>query len=99
MFCWGRGLEGQLGQGDRMSRGTPTQVGTDEDWEILVSGRAHVCGRRANSLFCWGNDSHGQTGQGTTGGTETAPVEVLHDDDAAPGESAVEADADASARA
>jgi alpha-tubulin suppressor-like RCC1 family protein len=58
--CWGRNLEGQLGQGDSTARSTPSPVGSESEvWSGLVVGHFHTCALRQGAVYCWGkNDEH-----------------------------------------
>jgi alpha-tubulin suppressor-like RCC1 family protein len=57
--CWGRGFEGQLGNGALASWTTPQPVAD--------IGDTHACGyTRANAVFCWGRGDAGQLGNPVT---------------------------------
>jgi alpha-tubulin suppressor-like RCC1 family protein len=67
LWSWGNAGLGQLGQGNRVYRSSPVQVGTGTDWSKL--------GRTSNSTFAiktdgtlwaWGNNNMGQLGQNNT---------------------------------
>jgi alpha-tubulin suppressor-like RCC1 family protein len=64
LVCWGRGEEGQLGDGndrDRVRR--IERVGTSI--VDLASGATHTCARvddASQVLMCWGDDAYGETG-------------------------------------
>jgi hypothetical protein len=74
--CWGRGLEGQLGNGQATNSSTPVvasvtgattvSAGLDSTCVTLTSGGAR----------CWGLNVHGQLGNGTSTPHESAPVPV-----------------------
>lgn len=54
MYCWGRNQSGMLGQGDNVQRNTPTQVGSNTDWD-RISIANNVLGHRENgTLWTWG---------------------------------------------
>lgn len=40
--------------------------GREIDFDEVVLGEDHGCGRRGASVFCWGNNDRGQLGDGTT---------------------------------
>lgn len=76
-FCWGNGINGELGNG----------VIQDSFWPKLVSGGlalvrvsagiGHACGETAgNKAYCWGYNGYGQVGDGTTGLRRPTPVAV-----------------------
>jgi alpha-tubulin suppressor-like RCC1 family protein len=77
-FCWGRGTDGQLGDGTFMDRHTPVAVlpgaiPPGETFVALTAGEDHTCGRTAGgAAFCWGLNDFGKLGNGTTTDSPTA---------------------------
>lgn len=66
-YCWGYNLSGQLGDGTRSDRSSPTPVSGSVIFATVSAGSAHTCGRTAASAtYCWGDNSYGQLGNGTT---------------------------------
>ena len=68
--CWGRGLEGQLGNGQTQNWNTPQGVSTGfrEFGSLTISagGLTHACAlTRQNAVFCWGRGQQGQLGNAT----------------------------------
>ncbi len=68
LWCWGRGLEGQLGDGTSASRNTPVESGaaTGTLWSDVSAGHTHTCGIHGSELYCWGGNAFGQLGNGST---------------------------------
>jgi alpha-tubulin suppressor-like RCC1 family protein len=69
LFGWGRNTAANLGLGQKQDqqRRAATQIGTDGDWQVVVSGQDSSCGiRLGNRLFCWGGNSFGNLGLGDT---------------------------------
>ncbi len=73
VWCWGRGNQGQLGNGAAMPMDsiTPVRV-VKQNGEPLAnivqldSGYSHTCGRDTNGdVWCWGRNSSGELGDGT----------------------------------
>ena len=65
LYCWGRGIEGQLGLGDFNPRTAPTQV--SGGWLSVAASRFHTCGIQAEGrLYCWGANDVDQLGQADT---------------------------------
>jgi alpha-tubulin suppressor-like RCC1 family protein len=62
--CWGRGLEGQLGNGALASWLTPQPVsGVTGFISVSTGGETHACGvTDANAVYCWGRGDSGQLG-------------------------------------
>jgi len=70
LYAWGRNNNGQLGLGDTDNRNTPTQVGTDTDWEEVAKGDYFSVARKSdNTIYSCGLNDWGQLGQGTYGGS------------------------------
>ena len=64
--CWGANEEGQLGDGTREDRASPTRVRTDLRFSMLTAGEKHTCGLAGAGVpFCWGENLSGQVGDGT----------------------------------
>lgn len=56
-YCWGRNLEGQLGDGTLTSRTAPTRVAQPDEvtFTALAAGPRHTCGiTPAGQAYCWG---------------------------------------------
>jgi alpha-tubulin suppressor-like RCC1 family protein len=65
-YCWGRNLNGQLGNGSRTDRSRATPASGGLSFETLVSGWNHSCGLTSNGrAYCWGLNGDGQIGDGT----------------------------------
>jgi alpha-tubulin suppressor-like RCC1 family protein len=79
-FCWGRGYEGQLGNGKTYLSFWPRRVAGDLSFKRVTAGGYHSCGETTtNRAYCWGAaasyNKFGQLGDGTTTGRLT-PVAV-----------------------
>jgi alpha-tubulin suppressor-like RCC1 family protein len=68
--CWGRGDNGQLGNGGTSDQTTPTltsSLGTGRSAVAISSGMLHTCALLDNgSVSCWGDNDLGQLGNGGT---------------------------------
>jgi alpha-tubulin suppressor-like RCC1 family protein len=63
--CWGRGWEGQLGNGDYSSRSIPTLVSGGSTFTDLAGGSQYTCAvATGGSLYCWGQNQQGELGLG-----------------------------------
>ncbi len=78
-YCWGRNLEGELGDGTTLMRKKPVPVSGLKDVLGLGLGQYHSCAVvQGGTVECWGADFDGQLGGGNTGGYSTKPVAVLN---------------------
>ncbi len=80
--CWGKNLDGQLGDDSTTRRTTPVDVkgvggsGTLSDVAAITAGASHSCARTtAGAVLCWGDNYYGQLGDGSTT-HRTTPVAV-----------------------
>ncbi len=85
--CWGNNSYGQLGLGDRATRGgspttTPDKLptialGTGRTAKALAAGSGHTCAvLDDDSVKCWGANFSGQLGQGDTVNRGDDPSEM-----------------------
>ncbi|MCA8838199.1 MAG: hypothetical protein K8963_10155, partial [Proteobacteria bacterium] len=76
LYCWGRGVSGQLGLDNTFARNTPAQVGTATNWSQISAGASHTCATNATGrLHCWGSNLNGRLGLGNEIG-QTTPTPV-----------------------
>ena len=67
LYCWGRNVDGQLGDGTTTDRRTPVAVqGMDSGVTAVAAGTFHTCAIKSGALYCWGYNGYGQLGDGTT---------------------------------
>ncbi len=73
--CWGKGEDGQLGNGRTIDVTTPTltsSLGEGRTAVALSSGRSHTCAILDNGeVSCWGEGADGQLGNGGTSNAST----------------------------
>ena len=75
-YCWGYGLGGQLGDGTRANRTTPTLVSGGLTFTAIFAGSRSTCALTADgTAYCWGSNFNGEIGDGTTT-TRPSPVAV-----------------------
>lgn len=67
LFCWGANELGQVGDGTRGRKFTPSSpVALDGEWRSVALGENHTCGvTTENELYCWGSNGRGELGTGT----------------------------------
>ncbi|XXX76418.1 hypothetical protein WMF30_53100 [Sorangium sp. So ce134] len=70
--CWGRGAQGQLGNGSFYPARAPTRVPSLINVVQLSLGASHSCAvKTGDELYCWGADDEGQLGNGESPPTAT----------------------------
>ena len=75
--CWGKNTLGQLGNGNRSTKVSPTPTPIDQGARALALGEEHVCVLLADgSVRCWGANAYGQLGNGTTSLWSPGAVDV-----------------------
>lgn len=62
VMCWGVGSSGQIGDGFRSNRTTPTEVVGVTGATSISVGYSHVCAIANSGLKCWGSISDGELG-------------------------------------
>jgi alpha-tubulin suppressor-like RCC1 family protein len=77
LWCWGRGTDGELGNGQAGNELLPQQITRKTaGWTGVSAGDFHACATRNDGgLWCWGSNLYGQTGVGTTAGAHR-PLQV-----------------------
>lgn len=74
-WCWGRNVDGQLGDGTPISRTAPAAVAGNLSFAAISAGNGFTCGISATGdLYCWGYNPLGQLG--ITGAARTVPTQV-----------------------
>jgi len=75
--CWGRNLEGQLGNGSNTSSKVPVDVsGLSSSVNAISAGGYHSCALMASGgVKCWGYNYYGELGNGNNDGSNV-PVDV-----------------------
>lgn len=70
IFCWGKNLEGELGNSSTVSRADPVNVsgitGKQVVYQISAGGMSSCAVTSENKIFCWGRNNFGQIGDGST---------------------------------
>ena len=75
--CWGRGRDGQLGNGMVVDSSTPRVSMVPSDATAIAAGFAHACALRAGgAVVCWGRNTWGELGSGSTVSGSPVPVVV-----------------------
>ncbi len=75
-YCWGRNVDGQLGDGSNATSPVPVAVSGELRFVAVSAGNFHSCGLRADGVaYCWGGNHRGQLGDGSETG-RSSPVQV-----------------------
>jgi len=68
LYCWGGGLNGQLGIGATMERDSSRPLRVDAPpgrYRAVAGGSSHTCAiAEDETLWCWGRNDQGQLGTG-----------------------------------
>jgi hypothetical protein len=76
LWCWGRNLRGQVGDGTNTDRNIPVQIMSSGVSSISL-GSMHTCAiKQDGSLWCWGDNDYGQRGDGIVG-SKNFPVQII----------------------
>lgn len=75
-WCWGRGTEGQNGDGTMEDRSVPVRVQGGRAFQALAAGDRFVCALSSGQTWCWGANRHGELGT-TAGGGTPARLELV----------------------
>ena len=55
-YCWGLGVNGEIGDGSTITRTAPTVVPDGRTYTSLTLGASHTCGLiTGGAAYCWGN--------------------------------------------
>jgi len=77
VWAWGRGIQGQLGNGALSTSGTPVQVfGLTGVVAVSAGIDDSLALRSDGTVWAWGADQFGELGNGTTADTQPTPVQV-----------------------
>ena len=78
LWCWGRNLYGQAGDGTTTPKSTPIPVTSlgNSVAEVAVSDWVTCARKTDGTLWCFGYNSGGEVGDGTTDSPKLAPTQV-----------------------
>ncbi len=76
IYCWGRGQEGQLGDGTINDRSFPVSVSGNGSFSLVSAGEKHTCAIKNGGAYCWGNGTKGRLGDNNNEASSPSPVEV-----------------------
>lgn len=78
LWTWGNNSSGQLGYGGSFDLWTPYQIGVDNDWNTVGTGKSsahNLAIKNDGTLWAWGDNFYGQLGT-APGGEEFAPIQI-----------------------
>jgi alpha-tubulin suppressor-like RCC1 family protein len=69
IYCWGKGTNGQLGNGANTSVvtspvGVSKTIINGQRWTNIAGGKNHMCAVNSGLAACWGDNTYGQLGNG-----------------------------------
>ncbi|MBX3142734.1 MAG: hypothetical protein KF813_03175 [Trueperaceae bacterium] len=64
-WCWGYGMDGQIGDGIELSVNGPVAVDGSRIYTQISGGYDHTCALNDSGVWCWGENLFGQLGDGT----------------------------------
>lgn len=64
IWCWGRNISGQLGNGAETDSDQPSRVKLAAARELVAGGNHNCAVLRDDSIWCWGDNQSGQLGLG-----------------------------------
>ena len=84
LYAWGRDSQGELGlnykaPGSGGSRSSPTQVGTNSNWNTVADGKESnftIGTKTDGTLWSWGYGNQGELGQGSTSDGRSSPIQI-----------------------
>lgn len=78
-YCWGRGVDGELGHGAKENRTEPVRVAGGLRFKDISAGEAHTCGLTVEGrAYCWGWSAFYQLGN-PQAPSDREPVPVTSD--------------------
>jgi len=76
LYSWGRNSQGQLGDGTRINRSSPTQVGALTNWSSVNAGReVSTAIKTDGTLWAWGDGGQGKLGDNTVI-DKSSPIQI-----------------------
>jgi len=76
LWAWGHNYFGQLGDGTTVTKISPVQIGTANDWASVNNSFDYTIALKTDgTLWAWGYNFYGQLGDGT-GITRKSPVQI-----------------------
>jgi alpha-tubulin suppressor-like RCC1 family protein len=77
LWVWGDNTHSNLGTSDTVSRSSPTQVGTSNNWAMVKCGVRFMVGvKKDGTLWTWGRALNGYLGSNQTSTNRNSPTQV-----------------------
>ena len=75
--CWGRGFDGEIGDGGTVDQTVPTPVSGGHVFISISAGNGHTCAVTVQgNAYCWGRNTQGAIGMGATTPSQPLPTAV-----------------------
>ncbi|MBI4499734.1 MAG: hypothetical protein HY700_01110, partial [Gemmatimonadetes bacterium] len=78
IYCWGYGLNGQLGNGGTGNNLSPSPISSAVSFASVAAGGLMTCGLTSTGTgYCWGDNTYGGLGTGSTSASPSlTPVQM-----------------------
>ncbi len=76
LWGWGDNEYGQIGDGTKLNKLSPVQIGSSDRWVSIATGSYHTMAIESDgTLWGWGNNQYGKLGDGTSE-DKISPVQI-----------------------
>jgi alpha-tubulin suppressor-like RCC1 family protein len=77
LWAWGYNGNGQLGDGTKVEKTAPVQIGVDSNWKTVSAGsNSSLAIKTDGTLWAWGDNLFGQLGDGTYANVRLVPTRI-----------------------
>ena len=75
LYSWGAGTNGEIGDGNTITRSNPIQIGASNNWTFVTAGASHKLAVNSGILYGWGYNVDGELGLGDAI-SRSSPVQI-----------------------
>ncbi len=77
LWAWGYNGYGQLGDGTKVEKTAPVQIGVDSNWKTVSAGsNSSLAIKTDGTLWAWGDNLFGQLGDGSYANVRLVPTRI-----------------------